>query len=455
MKVGWTFLSARLAQNDIGPMILREVRHSFNVLITPPLRGSRRSRACPLCLVLSLPKDRRRLMRWGDFSSFSIEGKKMTARILFALFVVTSVWACGSDSVTTSPPPALERGLHEVGNLSNPRYWHTATLLPNGKVLIAGGLGEPPTEVRDPSPGGTVMYLPAGFLTSAEIFDPETGTSSPTGDMTVKRYADNGILLPDGRVLIMPRFGKFPIEMYDPHSGRFDAVAKVPSNANIFTATLLHDGKVFVTSVDHYTGVFDPDARAFHSIYEWEETRRLHTATLLKDGRVLIVGGIRLGLEDGLVGRNVIYDPSSRDLSEADNLQFDRINHKAVLLRDGRVLIVGGTAGWGAFVQTAEIYDPETNAFSPAGESTFDPSAAVLLPSGDVLLFRAYNGDIALYNPDTHVFSPTGHSIGWRSSPTVTLLSDGRVMIAGGRKDTGSGHTFEEGVTDQIFIFTP
>ncbi len=379
----------------------------------------------------------------------------MTARILFALFVVTSPWACGSDSVTTSEPPALERGLHEVGNLSKPRYWHAATLLPNGKVLIAGGLAEPPTEVRDPSPGGTVMYLPAGFLTSAEIFDPETGTSSPTGDMTVKRYADNGILLPDGRVLIMPRFGYLPIEIYDPHSGRFDAVAKVPSNANIFTATLLQDGKVFVTSVDHHTGVFDPDARAFHSIYKREEARRLHTATLLKDGRVLIVGGLVAERDGGLVGRNVIYDPSSRDMSEAGKMQFDRINHKAVLLQDGRVLIVGGTAGWGAFVQTAEIYDPEANAFSPAGVSAIDPSAAVLLPSGDVLLIRAYNGDIALYNPDTHAFSPTGHSIGWRSSPTVTLLSDGRVMIAGGRKDAGNGHTFEEEITDQIFIFTP
>ncbi len=378
----------------------------------------------------------------------------MTTRILFALFVVTSMWACGNDSVTTSAPPALERGLHEVGSLSKPRYWHAATLLQDGKVLIAGGMAEPPAEVQDPSPGGTVIYQHTGLLSSAEIFDPETGISSPTGDMTVKRYADNGILLTDGRVLIMPRYGHLPIEMYDSQSGRFDAVAAVPSNATLFTATLLHRGKVFVTSVDH-TGVFDPDAREFFSIYKREETRILHTATLLKDGRVLIVGGLRGGGDDGLVGRNVIYDPSSRDVSEADNLQFDRINHKAVLLQDGRVLIVGGTAGRGPFVQTAEMYDPETNAFSPAGVSTIDPSAAVLLPSGDVLLIRSYNGDIALYNPDTHAFSATGHSIGWRSFPTVTLLTAGRVMIAGGSKDTGSGHTFKEEITDQVFIFTP
>ena len=357
--------------------------------------------------------------------------------------------------MTTSAPPALERGLHEVGNLNQQRHWHAATLLPNGKVLIAGGLAEPPEEVQDPSPGGTVIWRPSGPLASAEVFDPETGVSTPTGDLTVRRYNDNGFLLPDGRVLIMPGNGILPIEMYDPHSGRFDAVAGMPSNVDITTATLLPNGEVFVTSWDH-TGVFDPDARAFHSIFKREETRRLHTATLLKDGRVLIVGGLRGGqFEDGLVGRNVLYDPTSRGVSEAGNLQFDRINHKAVLLQDGRVLILGGTTNRRSWVQTAEIYNPETNTFSPAGVSTIDPSAAVLLPSGDVLLIRSYNGDIALYNPDTHVFSPTGHSIGWRSLPTVTLLADGRVMIAGGAKDTGDGHSVKEEITDQILIFTP
>ncbi|MCE2441401.1 MAG: hypothetical protein J4F39_18515, partial [Candidatus Latescibacteria bacterium] len=309
------------------------------------------------------------------------------------------------------------------------------------------GLAEPPAEVPDPSPGGTVIYRPSGPLASAEVFDPETGISSPTGDMTVRRYADNGILLSDGRVLIMPRYGHLPIEIYDPHSRRFQAVADVPSNVTIATATLLPGGEVFLTNLDH-TGVFDPDARTFHSIFKREEIRRLHTATLLKDGRVLIVG-------DGLVGRNVIYDPSSRGVSQAGILQVDRINHKAVLLQDGRVLIVGGTAGKGPFVQTAEMYDPETNTFSPAGVSTGDPLSAALLPSGTVLLVHSHNGDIVLYNPATRAFSPTGHSIGWRSSPTVTLLADGRVMIAGGTKDTGNGHTFKEEITDQIFIFAP
>ena len=256
----------------------------------------------------------------------------------------------------------------------------------------------------------------------------------------------------------MPRYGHIPIEMYNPDSGIFDALADVPYNATILTATLLQSGRVFVTSVEH-TGVFDLDARAFTSIFAMDDRRRLQTATLLKDGRVLIVGGIRGGIEDGLVGRNLIYDPVSKSFSEAGDLQFDRVNHGAVLLQDGKVLIIGGHAGEGPFVHTAEMYDPETNSFSPAGISTIDPSAALLLPSGRVFLIHSYNGDIVLYNPATHEFSPAGHSIGWRSFPTVTLLADGSVMVAGGTKDkdvsTDSGHTFEEEVTDQVLIFTP
>ena len=235
-------------------------------------------------------------------------------------------------------------------------------------------------------------------------------------------------------------------------------MSDVPAGATIATATLLPSGEVFLTNLDH-TGVFDPDARTFHSIFKREGIRRLHTATLLKDGRVLIVGGLRGGLEDGLVGRNVIYDPSSRGVSEAGNLEVDRINHKAVLLHDGRVLILGGAAGKRPFVQTAEMYDPETNTFSTAGVSTVDPLSASLLPSGTVLLVHSHNGDIVMYDPATHAFSPSGHNIGWRSLPTVTILEDGRVMIAGGWESDGySTHGLPTNIgviTDKILIFTP
>ena len=141
----------------------------------------------------------------------------MTARIVIALLGISTFWACGSDSVMM---PALERGLHEVGNLTRPRNLHVATQLQNGKVLIAGGNAALP-----PAGGGVIEQ---DLLVSAEIFDPETGVSTRTGNMNASRSEDHGILLPDGRGSDYIQFFPLnsPIEMYDPHSGRFDAVCR-------------------------------------------------------------------------------------------------------------------------------------------------------------------------------------------------------------------------------------
>ena len=371
----------------------------------------------------------------------------MTTRILLALLILSSFWACGSDSAMM---PDLERGLHEVGNLTRPRNLHVARLLQNGKVLIAGGNAALP-------PAGEGVWE-QDLLVSAEIFDPETGVSTRTGYMNASRSEDHGILLPDGRVLILSSFRRLPIEMYDPHSGRFADVADAPFTfGGTRTATLLPNGEVLLIGGYPAGGrwrVFDPATGTLSDTFAMDHPGYGHTATLLKDGRVLIVGGQPFAGE-WLLGQNFIYDPSTEAFSEAGSLQVDRIRHKAVLLQDGRVLIVGGESRDGRRALTVEIYDPETNTFSPAGTSVMDPLAALLLPSGRVFFIHRVNGNIALYNPDTHVFSPTGHSIGpWRSGLTVTLLDDGRVVIAGGLKTTDGGHS-PESITDQIFIFTP
>ena len=348
--------------------------------------------------------------------------------------------------MTTPEQPTRERGLHEVGTMTRPRYEHVATLLPSGKVLIAGGTTELP-------PAGGGSFRPEG-LVSAEIFDPETGVSTQTGDLTATSREDRGILIPDGRVLILPWMGRFPIELYDPHSGRFDDVAIVPWSIGPRTATLLPSGEVFLTSYLH-AGVFDPTKGTFSATFAMYPRRAGHTATLLKDGRVLIAGGQIFGGE-WLIGLNLIYDPLTGAFSEAGHLQVDRRHHKAVLLQNGRVLIVGGYTGDLDRVLTIEIYDPDTNTFSTAGTSAMNPLAALLLPSGMVFFIHYDNGNISLYNPDTQVFSPpTGHSIGpSRYGATATLLDDGRVIIAGGLKWSDDEH-FWESITDQIFIYTP
>lgn len=367
----------------------------------------------------------------------------MSVRILFALLIVSTCWACGRDSVTS---PDLERGLHEVGIMTQPRIQHFATLMQDGRVLIAGGYKVGIRNLTDAS----------NRHNSAEIFDPLTGTSSPTGNMTVNRSTDKGFLLADGRVLIMPRYHDFPVEIYDPHSARFVSLAKIPWLPPITTANLLQSGRIFVTTQQH-SALFDPAAGAFTSVVAMEKTRKNHTSTLLKDGHVLIVGGSTGNNE--LTGRNLIYHPSSNGFTEAGRLQVDRWGHTAVLLHDGRVLILGGHTGSEQAI-LAEMYDTETDTFSPVGVAAISPLAALLLPSGRVLLIHVPNGNIVLYNPDTHELSPTAYSIGpWRSGATVTLLEDNRVMIAGGWKyrdsSTQSGQGQEREMSDQILIFAP
>ncbi len=326
----------------------------------------------------------------------------MTARILLALSIVSTFWACGGDSVTTSEPPSLERGLHEVGNLTQPRYQHVATLLPDGKVLIAGGYKEGRTNFTDVS----------NRHISAEIFDPVTGISSPTGNMTVGRNTDHGVLLSDGRVLIMPRYHDFPVEIYDPHSARFESLAKIPWYPPISTVNLLQSGKVFVTTQAH-SAVFGPAAGAFLSIVAMENTRINHSATLLKDGRVLIVGG-SMGKNE-LTGRNLIYDPSSSAFTEAGHLQVDRSGHTAVFLKDGRVLIVERPYLFRACKPCRDVRPRYKHVL--AGRSVCN--LACWLPcccrQAEYSSSMCLTGNIVLYNPATRTFSPTGHSIGpWR-----------------------------------------
>jgi hypothetical protein len=285
-----------------------------------------------------------------------------------------------------------------TGSMTTPRAVHTATLLASGKVLISGG-----AQVLVDGPGIA--------LASAEIYDPANETFSPAGNMSFARAFHTATLLANGKVLIAG--GIFPagppLELYDPSGGTFSTTTAAPPTLGVGSVTvtaLLTNGTVFFPRLPYGSlgggVVYSPATDTFSyrgdqgSSYSW------YAASLLLDGKVLISGGGDLGPDIGSVLAGAqLYDPSTAGFARTGNMTTCRYYHTSTLLPDGTALIAGGfTVGSDSICPSADLAAP--------------------LASGD------------LYEPSTGVFTATGDMSTTRVYHTATLLNDGSVLIAGG-----------------------
>ena len=241
------------------------------------------------------------------------------------------------------------------------RLRQTATLLPDGKVLVAGG------EDRNDKQSETA---------SAELYDPSNGSWTATGKMSGARAGHTATLLPDGKVLVAGgyRMGESLVsaELYDPGSGSWTvtgnmAGTQVAQSAATQTATLLPDGNVLVagsTRTDDALPIFaaelyDPGSGSWTFTGPMDGIRYLQTATLLPNGTVLVAGGgTSLSTPDRPVNSAELYDPRTRSWAAAGNTITPHVGHTATLLLDGRVLVAGGNEPRAIASASTELYDP-------------------------------------------------------------------------------------------------
>jgi hypothetical protein len=297
----------------------------------------------------------------------------------------------------------------KVGNVMTPQDQGTAALLHNGQVLTVGGgtaelfnpvtntfssTGNPTFDQSGPTTtllqDGRVLVA-GGFddqalnqtVTLAEIYDPVTGTFSPTGSMLVSRYSHAATLLTNGQVLISggltgQAFGhNTPLtesELYNPATGNFTATGSMVDARAGHTAILLNNGKVLLVGNCQPFGcnsaeLYDPISGAFSLTGSMSAfSRSLNTATLLTTGSVLVTGGC-CDINGGTLASAEIYDPNTDDFTPvASNMTDFRQFHAAVLLRNGQVLITGGgnfRLGGQRYLGSAELFDPITSTFTP------------------------------------------------------------------------------------------
>ncbi len=331
----------------------------------------------------------------------------------------------------------------QTGSMHSARASHTATLLPNGYVLAAGGTGS------------------NGALASSELYNPASGTWSYTGNMNVGRVSAQAVLLANGTVLTMGGcinsdcLGSTTTsaEIYNPANGTWTTTGSMVKSRAEFVVALLPNGKVLVaggctaynvngcTSVTAAAEIYNPSTGKWSTTGAMRAARMSTTATLLPNGKVLIAGG-QTAANDAL-SSSELYDPIAKTFSLTGKLITARSGHTATLLGSGLVLMAGGENVNGVSIAKSELYNPATAAFAATANmpATRQEHTAALLPNGYVLVSGGNRvtlsqttvlASCALYNPGSGTWATAASLKYARVDHTSTVLANGKVLDAAG-----------------------
>jgi hypothetical protein len=361
-----------------------------------------------------------------------------------------SGFGCGSHSSPVTATPASSHFV-ATGSLGTARVQHTATLLNNGMVLIAGGASN--------GPGLAAQVA----LASAELYNPATGTFTGTGSMQAARLQHTATLLKNGMVLIVGGEDSLSnvlssVELYNPATGTFSSTGSLITGRDFHTATLLSNGMVLIaggripTGGSSFQGIasaelYDPASGTFTATGNLQTARLDHSATLLNSGMVLIAGGYTSGIGTGTFASAELFNPATGTFNSTGNMSTPRVWHSATLLNSGMVLMAGGLADTSSSspLASTELFNPTSGTFASSANMTTARAAhsATLLSDGTVLIVGGASSTGALtsaeiYNSAVGTFAATASLNTGRGLHSATLLKS-NVLIAGGADFTGKG----------------
>ncbi len=308
-------------------------------------------------------------------------------------------------------------------NMSTARAYATATALPDGRILVAGGYDRRVILLTNPSREGVQLIPVAGSL----FFNPASSAWTAGAALAQARFGHLAVALRGGRVLVVG--GSDPLhseqvltsaELFDPASGRWTPAGSLEAGRSQFTLTTLIDGRALLAggiAADGYTVLrstllYDPTTNQWSPGPELASARSGHAAAVLADGRVLITGGAD---QAARLASSELFDPAANSWSATGALATARSNHLAIPLSNGRILVVGGS-GSRDVLASAELFDPSAKgvpaAPKPAGPGLWKLGATKpiptdsstgsmqLLPDGRVVVVpRSFGADFQVYDP--------------------------------------------------------
>ena len=343
-------------------------------------------------------------------------------------------------NLKATPPtrPAVTAGTFAVAEarLAIPRTGHATIALRDGRVMAIGG-----TDAN-------------GTLTAtAEVYDPASGlvTTVPARDVVARRDPTTA-LLTDGRVLVVGGITANgvtdAVSIYNPVDGKWVASTSLGTPRIGAEAIVLDDGRVLIVTGSSAllplatAEIFDPATGSVAQTGSMSTPRSGLYASKLADGRVLIAGGFDATLD--AIGTAEVYDPKTGRFTMTGKLVTARFNHHSTLLDDGRVLLTGGSTGT-EDLSSSELYDPKTGTFTATGSMQFarQGGTALRLADGRVLIasgaYRAGDerqfvveiGAAELYDPATGRFVPAGALPVSSDTAGVAEPNGGGVFIGG------------------------